>query len=48
MGWYGLDSSGSGLGPVAGSSEYGNEHSISLKCWDILELLRAGGFVSTP
>jgi hypothetical protein len=27
MGWYGLDSSGSGQGPVAGSCEHGNEPS---------------------
>jgi hypothetical protein len=34
---YGLDSSGLGWGPVAGSCEHGNEHSGSIKCWKILE-----------
>jgi hypothetical protein len=33
----GLDVSGSGSGPVAGSCEHGNEHSGSLKCGEILE-----------
>jgi hypothetical protein len=36
---YGLDSSGSGQGPVDGSCEHGNEHSVSTKCWEILEKL---------
>jgi hypothetical protein len=29
---YRLDSSGLGWGPVAGSCEHGNEHSVSTKC----------------
>jgi hypothetical protein len=37
MGWYGLDSSDSGMGPVNGSFANGNELSGSIKCWDILE-----------
>jgi hypothetical protein len=37
MGWYGLDSSGSGQGLVEGPCEHGNEPSGSMKCWDILE-----------
>jgi hypothetical protein len=37
MGWYGLDQSGSGLGPVEGSCEYGNEPLGSIKCWEVLE-----------
>jgi hypothetical protein len=32
MGWYGLDRSGSGLGPVEGSCEHGDEPSGSIKC----------------
>jgi hypothetical protein len=31
MGWYGVDSSGSGEGPVAGSCELGSEPSGSIK-----------------
>jgi hypothetical protein len=37
MGWYGLDRSGSGQEPVEGSCEYGNGHSGSIKCWEVLE-----------
>jgi hypothetical protein len=37
MGWYGLDSSGSGYGPVAGYFEHGIEFSVSIKCWEIVE-----------
>jgi hypothetical protein len=37
MEWYGLDRSGSGLGPVEGSCEHGNEASGSIKCWENLE-----------
>jgi hypothetical protein len=37
MGWYGLDCSGSGYGPVEGSCEYCNEPSGSIKCWEVLE-----------
>jgi hypothetical protein len=37
MGWYGLDSSTSGYGPVEGSCKHGNEPSGSMKCWEILE-----------
>jgi hypothetical protein len=36
---YGLDSSGSGLGPAFGSCEEGNEASGSVKCGDILYLV---------
>jgi hypothetical protein len=39
MGWCGLDRSGSGLGPVEGSCEHGNEPSGSIKCWEVLEWL---------
>jgi hypothetical protein len=39
MGWYGLDRSGSGYGPVEGSCEYGNEPTGSIKFWDIPEQL---------
>jgi hypothetical protein len=39
MGWYGLDRSGSGEGPVEGSCEYGDELSGSLKCWEVPEWL---------
>jgi hypothetical protein len=39
MGWYGLDTSGSGYGPVEVSCEHGNEPSGSIKCWIILEQL---------
>jgi hypothetical protein len=31
MGWYGLDGTGSGQGPVEGSCEHGDEPSGSLK-----------------
>jgi hypothetical protein len=37
MGWYGLDRSGSGKGPVKGSCEHGNESSGSIYCWEALE-----------
>jgi hypothetical protein len=37
MGWYGLNRSFPGLGPVEGSCEHGNEHSGS--CWEVLEWL---------
>jgi hypothetical protein len=33
MGWYGINSSGSGQGPVEGSCEHGGESSGSMKCW---------------
>jgi hypothetical protein len=39
MVWYGLDRSGSELGPVEGSYEHGNEPSGSLKCWEYIEKL---------
>jgi hypothetical protein len=35
MGWYGLDSSGSGWGSVAGYCEHGSEPSVSAKYWEI-------------
>jgi hypothetical protein len=34
--WYGLDSCGSGLGPVGDSREHGNEPSGSMKCREFL------------
>jgi hypothetical protein len=37
MWWYGVDSSGSGLGLVEGSCEHGNEHQGCIKYWGILE-----------
>jgi hypothetical protein len=39
IGWYGLDRSGSGQGPVEGSCEHGDEPSGFIKCWDVLEWL---------
>jgi hypothetical protein len=39
MGWYGLDRSGSGWGPVEGACEHGDEPSASIKCWEVLEWL---------
>jgi len=33
----GLDSCGSGYGPMAGSSKHGNEHSSSIKGWKLLD-----------
>jgi hypothetical protein len=39
MGWYGLDSSGSGYGPVEGSCEPCNESAGSRERWEILEYL---------
>jgi hypothetical protein len=39
MGRYEPDLIGSGQGPVEGPCERGNEHSGSLKFWDILEQL---------
>jgi hypothetical protein len=37
IGWYGLDRSGLGYGPVEGSCEHGDEPSGSLKCWEVPE-----------
>jgi hypothetical protein len=37
VGRHGLDLSGSGQGPVAGSCEHGNEPSGSIKCLEIIE-----------
>jgi hypothetical protein len=34
---YGLDRSGTGYGQVAGTCEYGNELSGSVKCGDFLD-----------
>jgi hypothetical protein len=39
MGWYGLDRTGSGYGPVEGSFEHGDEPSGSIKHWEVLEWL---------
>jgi hypothetical protein len=45
IGWgYGLDSSGTGQRPVAGSCEHGNKHSGSIKCWEFLECRETLGF----
>jgi hypothetical protein len=40
MGWYELDRSGLGLGPVKGSCGLGNGTSGSIKHWEILEWLQ--------
>jgi hypothetical protein len=40
MVWYGLDSFGSGEGPVADSCEHGNEPSSSIKYLEVPEYLR--------
>jgi hypothetical protein len=37
MGWYGLDLSRPGYGPVEGSCEHGNELSGSIKWWEVLQ-----------
>jgi hypothetical protein len=37
MGWYGMDSSGSGYGTVEGSSEHGNKPLAPIKFWEIPE-----------
>jgi hypothetical protein len=37
MGWYELDQSSSGQGPVEGSFEHGSEPSGSIKFWEVLE-----------
>ena len=34
---HGLDSSGSGLGQMAGSYECGNELSVSIKCGEFID-----------
>jgi hypothetical protein len=39
MGWYILDSFGTGKGPVVGSFKHINESVGSIKCWEILELI---------
>jgi hypothetical protein len=39
MGWWGLDRSCSGYGPLEGSCERGNEPSGSIKPWEVLEWL---------
>jgi hypothetical protein len=39
MGWYGLDMSGSGQGPVEHLCEHGDEPSGFIKCWEVLEWL---------
>jgi hypothetical protein len=43
MGWYGLDRSSSGQGPVEGSCKHGNEPLDSIKYWEILECLATDG-----
>jgi hypothetical protein len=37
MGWYELDCSCSGYGPVEGSCEHGKEFSGSIKYWEVIE-----------
>jgi NAD-dependent dihydropyrimidine dehydrogenase PreA subunit len=37
MGWYVLDSSGSGQVPMAGCFKHGNEPTCSVKYWEFLE-----------
>jgi hypothetical protein len=44
MGWYGLDRSGSGQGPVKGSCECGNEPSGSRKRWKFVSGCTIGRF----
>jgi hypothetical protein len=39
IGWDGLDCSGSREGLVEDSCEHSNEHSGSIKCWEVLERL---------
>jgi hypothetical protein len=39
IGCDGLDSSGTGKGPVEGSCEHDNEPSGCIKCWKVLEYL---------
>jgi hypothetical protein len=40
VGWEcGLNSSGSGQGPIVSSCKHGNEPSGSIKCWEFLERL---------
>jgi hypothetical protein len=39
MGWYVLDWSGSGYGPVEGSREHGDKPSGSIKRWEVFEWL---------
>jgi hypothetical protein len=38
--WDGMDWIDLAQGPVEGSCEHGNEHSCSIKCWEIVEWLR--------
>jgi hypothetical protein len=44
MGWYGLDSPGSGYGAAEDSFEDGDEPSGFVKCWDIFSSSTIGGF----
>jgi hypothetical protein len=44
IGWYGLDRSGSGLRPVEGSCEQGNELSCSKKAENFLSGCTSGSF----
>jgi hypothetical protein len=37
IGWAGVDQIGPGEEPVEGSCEHGNEHSGSVKWWEVLE-----------
>jgi hypothetical protein len=41
----GLESCGSGRGPVAGCDEHSNETSCSVNCWSFVECLRDGRFM---
>jgi hypothetical protein len=37
MGWYELNRSVSGYGPMECSCEHGNKLSCTIKCWEVLE-----------
>jgi hypothetical protein len=44
VGWYGMDRSGSGYGPVEDSCEYGNEPSGSIIAGKFLSRCTLGSF----
>jgi hypothetical protein len=39
---YGLDRAGLGYGQIAGTCKCGNGHSVSIKCGEFLDKLKAG------
>ena len=39
---HGLDPAGTGQGQVAGTCEFGNDPSDSIKCWEFLDYLKTG------